>query len=297
MINLGGLAYGSYRLTGIVDEALAYTPDLVIIMCGSNEFLEPRHYGEFMESLRAVRSHRRFTAGPTRALSGGTARTTGGGPAAKIAGTSFVGDRGGALHRPRPGGGRSHPSTLRSQPRAHGRGLSSGWRQGRPLYRGFEPPRSKADRLECGGRPLPEGDLGGGCRRGSAAPGGSGRAGAGRTWRSTAKEPRSADLHFAAARTLDGLRRYDEAKAAYLRAKDLDAFPHRALSSFNDTVRRVAREQGALLFDAEEVLMRASPEGMPGWNVFMDQCHPNPTGHALLASALAEIVDALVRDR
>ena len=45
VINAGGICYASYRLLDLVDECLNYEPDLIIVMCGHNEFLEPRHYG------------------------------------------------------------------------------------------------------------------------------------------------------------------------------------------------------------------------------------------------------------
>lgn len=43
VINLGGLAYGSYRLRIMIPEALSYTPDIVLIYAGHNEFEEIKH--------------------------------------------------------------------------------------------------------------------------------------------------------------------------------------------------------------------------------------------------------------
>src|SRR4030095_3034035 len=43
-INCGGVSYASYRLAPLVQEVLAYQPDLVIVMTGENEFLEDRTY-------------------------------------------------------------------------------------------------------------------------------------------------------------------------------------------------------------------------------------------------------------
>ncbi len=42
MINCGGLSYASYRVLPILREVLNYDPDLIVIYCGQNEFLEAR---------------------------------------------------------------------------------------------------------------------------------------------------------------------------------------------------------------------------------------------------------------
>ncbi len=45
VINCGGLSYASYRIRAILQEVLAnYSPDLIILYCGQNEFLEQRTY-------------------------------------------------------------------------------------------------------------------------------------------------------------------------------------------------------------------------------------------------------------
>ena len=91
---------------------------------------------------------------------------------------------------------------------------------------------------------------------------------------------------------LDRLGRKDEAGTAYELARDYDGFPHRALSSFNNTVRRVAAGEGPLLFDGEKLFVDNSPDGIPGKNLFLDQCHPNEEGHKLLAKGLLNTVTA-----
>ena len=44
VINCGGVSYASYRLSLIVDELIEYSPDLIILCTGHNEFLEKRTY-------------------------------------------------------------------------------------------------------------------------------------------------------------------------------------------------------------------------------------------------------------
>ena len=45
VINCGGISYATYRLVPIMQEVLAYQPDLIIFCEGHNEFLEDRTYG------------------------------------------------------------------------------------------------------------------------------------------------------------------------------------------------------------------------------------------------------------
>ena len=42
VVNCGGLSYASYRLLPILSEVLQYKPDLIVVDCGHNEFLEER---------------------------------------------------------------------------------------------------------------------------------------------------------------------------------------------------------------------------------------------------------------
>lgn len=62
-INCGGVSYASYRLAPIMDEILAYQPDLIVLYTGHNEFLEDRTY----ESVKmtpgwAAQAHDRLSA-------------------------------------------------------------------------------------------------------------------------------------------------------------------------------------------------------------------------------------------
>ena len=47
VINAGGVSYASYRIAEIMQELAAYEPDLFIVYCGQNEFLERRTYEGF----------------------------------------------------------------------------------------------------------------------------------------------------------------------------------------------------------------------------------------------------------
>ncbi len=42
VINCGGLSYASYRVRAILEEVIAYSPDLIVVYTGHNEYLEKR---------------------------------------------------------------------------------------------------------------------------------------------------------------------------------------------------------------------------------------------------------------
>lgn len=54
VVNCGGVSYASYRLTPILEEVLAYEPDLFILYTGHNEFLEDRTYDRVKRLPRSL---------------------------------------------------------------------------------------------------------------------------------------------------------------------------------------------------------------------------------------------------
>ena len=73
-------------------------------------------------------------------------------------------------------------------------------------------------------------------------------------------------------------------------ARDLDTLRFRADSRLNQTIRRVAADQGMTLIDAEQECSRRSADGIPGEALFYDHVHLNCTGNYLVAALfVAEI--------
>lgn len=52
VINSGGISYASYRIVPLIQETLAYEPDLMVVYCGHNEFLERRTYSGILAQGR-----------------------------------------------------------------------------------------------------------------------------------------------------------------------------------------------------------------------------------------------------
>lgn len=56
VINCGGISYASYRICQLMQELVAYQPDLFIFYEGHNEFLEDRTYGNLMHRNRFMQA-------------------------------------------------------------------------------------------------------------------------------------------------------------------------------------------------------------------------------------------------
>jgi lysophospholipase L1-like esterase len=99
-----------------------------------------------------------------------------------------------------------------------------------------------------------------------------------------------AALQFKVARCEQSLGRIDAAWARFRLASDLDRLPQGASTSFNDILREVAQDEGAILVDVDLVLARASGPRLVGDDLFVDAMHPNVRGHQLIAGAVANAI-------
>jgi hypothetical protein len=102
------------------------------------------------------------------------------------------------------------------------------------------------------------------------------------------QHPEFAEAHFRIARLLVRAGAADEARAHFVRARDLDGLPLRCPSDFRDVVRAVADRHGALLIDADDRLTRLSPAGIPDDHLFHDAQHVNLAGTVALAQEVLE---------
>ena len=62
VVNCGGVSYASYRLVPILEEVINYSPDLIVLYTGHNEFLEDRTYRDVKTtSSWLAKSHQTFS--------------------------------------------------------------------------------------------------------------------------------------------------------------------------------------------------------------------------------------------
>lgn len=101
------------------------------------------------------------------------------------------------------------------------------------------------------------------------------------------REPGFAESHFRLARLLERRGDSESAHEHYLKARDLDGFPMRCPSDFQDIYRDVAaRHPKVILIDGPAELRRRSREHLLNEFFFNDGFHPSLNGHSALAEAV-----------
>jgi tetratricopeptide (TPR) repeat protein len=88
-------------------------------------------------------------------------------------------------------------------------------------------------------------------------------------------DPRDAELLFLKGRALLALGKIDEARRAFIAARDEDIAPLRALTPVPGIVAEVASENGNGLVDFAGMIEESSPGGIPGEEHFLDHVHPS----------------------
>lgn len=107
----------------------------------------------------------------------------------------------------------------------------------------------------------------------------------------------SAELQFRLGRSLLAIGDIAGAQKALSAARDLDTLRFRCDSRLNELARQAAagrQRERIRLADAERSLAAASPEGLPGWDLFYEHAHLTFEGNCLLARTLAEQIEELL---
>ncbi len=101
-----------------------------------------------------------------------------------------------------------------------------------------------------------------------------------------------ADAVYDSAQAADARGDSVRARDLYVKARDLDVIRFRAPSEFNDVIRSVAKDQGAVYVPVAEAFHAASPEGIIGHNLILEHLHPNQAGVALIAHEFWNSMDS-----
>jgi tetratricopeptide (TPR) repeat protein len=107
----------------------------------------------------------------------------------------------------------------------------------------------------------------------------------------------SAELQFRLGHCLLALGELRRAQKALIKARDLDTLRFRCDSRLNELARQTAtghEPERVLLADAERAFANASPDGVPGWDLFYEHVHLTFEGNCLLARTLAEQIEKLL---
>ncbi len=298
IVNAAAMSYGSHRLRILVHELLEYSPDLLVIASGHNEFVEQDFYRDLLaretalDPLRSLLHRWRLFSASTRLRERFARPDRGNLPAAADGGAGSVGgllgldvvrryeidvdDQGRSRARARLTGNltaildaadeRGVPAVLCTVA-----SNLSGWK---PNASRFEVSRDVNVRRDVEQRI-------GAAREALAAGASDAALAAIEPARKSA--PEHADVQFASGEVLQALGRRAEARQAFILARDLDAQPSRAPGSFNVAIRQLAAERGVLLVDIERSFERSAADGTMGFDLFEDYVHPTPDAHRKIA--------------
>ncbi len=97
-----------------------------------------------------------------------------------------------------------------------------------------------------------------------------------------------AATHFELGQCYQSLNDYDMARKEFLLARDFDVCPLRILSTMEEALVRVAHETKTPIIDAQSLLTNLSPQRIAGEFLLVDHIHPSIRGHQIIANAIAD---------
>lgn len=103
-----------------------------------------------------------------------------------------------------------------------------------------------------------------------------------------ARQPSFAECHFRLARLLEKQEAWDEAYEEYKTARDLDGYPNRCLTAFQDAYREAAKKHGCLFIDGQALFHAVGRHGLLDDLLFQDAMHPSLLGHLVLSQAVLD---------
>jgi len=109
-----------------------------------------------------------------------------------------------------------------------------------------------------------------------------------------------AELQFRLGSCYELLGDYEEAKARYIRGRDLDTLRFRADTQINEVIRTVAEQRkshSVQLADAVAVVDANSPHGLPGEGCFHEHVHLSFSGNYLVARTVLDQIEQSIPAR
>lgn len=100
--------------------------------------------------------------------------------------------------------------------------------------------------------------------------------------------PLNAETCYWLAKSYEGMNDSLMAYNYYVKAKDLDYNPFRAISEFNSALRTISKNNaGIVLLDMEKLIRLYAAKGIPGFDLFLDYVHPTKQGNMIIARETA----------
>jgi tetratricopeptide (TPR) repeat protein len=295
VINAGGISYASYRVVRLMEALVRHEPDLFIIYTGHNEFLEKRTYDRLLKTPEFVRDLASFASRlRLYSLLSKVTDTRDDVLATEVEAVldNSVGPE--AYHR---------DDAMRDAVLEHFRAsiermIRIGQQAGAGII--FVTPASNIGDFSPF-KAEPSAGLDAACIHQvgllkesiteSLDEHDSARA-SDLTAQALAIDPRDAELSFLQGKALSALGQIEEARRAFIAARDEDIAPLRALTPMLGMINDVARENGTGLVDFARMIEDRSEGRIPGEEFFLDHVHPSIEANRMLALAL---VDEMIR--
>ena len=292
VVNAAGMSYGSHRLRILTHELLDYSPDVLLIYTGHNEFVERSFYDRITEAeplpqgLRLALHRWRLYSALARLIAPATKEDAA--PTAEAAAAELIGFD--AERRYSTNVAQAEREEVRALFEDNLRAIvAEAQRAGVAVVLCTVPSNEKswspnqtswpgtmgAAELTAATAAIDRAAE----ANGSGDPESALRAVAEIEARSTS----AARAWYEKGRALLALGRNDEAAQAFTAARDFDGQPGRAITSLNDTIRTVARDTGETLVDVETTFRMLAADGIPGFDLLEDYVHPKPGAHVLIA--------------
>jgi len=107
-----------------------------------------------------------------------------------------------------------------------------------------------------------------------------------------------AELWYILGQYYEQSEKYELARNAYLRAKDLDTIRFRASEDINNIIDDVANVETVPVVDLPQIFYKSAQNTLPGFDMLCDHLHPRPKGYFLMAKAFYEkIIDSRLLGR
>jgi hypothetical protein len=107
-----------------------------------------------------------------------------------------------------------------------------------------------------------------------------------------ARQPGFAESYYRLGRLLEGKGEWDEAYRHYIAARDLDGFPTRTLTAFQNVYREVAARHDCIFIDMQSYFHLIGRHGLLDDELFQDAMHLSLRGHIALAQAVLQALRA-----
>ena len=108
----------------------------------------------------------------------------------------------------------------------------------------------------------------------------------------TRKYPNSAHFIFLRGKIFEQLGKFTQAYSDYLKAKDLDIVPYRALSIFNEFVRSLRNNRTVFVSDAESYFNKNAKNSLVGYDLIIDNVHLTTKGKYLMTRSIIDTIQA-----